>query len=297
MVDDIKRKLFPPEFEQKEPKNLELIKQEKEIELCRQDSVGVTLSNQLKTKLDEVQRRILSGEEFERFWRQTYSKVTTIAIDWLLFCSDKYPEIVQQNKDPRNPEFYKFVTTKSLNLKQWENLLNRYGEFLEEAVESLFSESNLETQEPQEPQPLTATPKTPQSNDSQIPSQEATAPTTTESEIEQLKVVNEEKPENITVYLREDIVYVKDSAVDKRLVGYINRPAMVLDNHSHSVDLLFWGDNIIKNVSKQDIGLMQQKVNMLACITTKQLAILIQKFNSPEDAIASFTNTLTANEF
>ena len=118
-----------------------------------------------------------------------------------------------------------------------------------------------------------------------------------QEEIEQLKVVNEEKPENITVYLREDIVYVKDSAIDKRLVGYINRPAMVLENHSHSVDLLFWGDNIIKNISKQDIGLMQQKVNMLARITTKQLAILIQKFNSPEDAIAQFTNTLTANEF
>ena len=54
---------------------------------------------------------------------------------------------------------------------------------------------------------------------------------------------------------------------------------------------------MIKNVAKEDIGLMEQKVNILARIPTKQLAILIQKFKTPEDAIASFTDQLTANEF
>ena len=68
---------------------------------------------------------------------------------------------------------------------------------------------------------------------------------------------------------------VKDTASDKRLVGYIKRPAMVLENHLHSVDLLFWGNVTIKGVAKQDIGLMQQKVNMLARITTDQVAFLI----------------------
>ena len=72
---------------------------------------------------------------------------------------------------------------------------------------------------------------------------------------------------------------------------------MVIENHYHSVDLLFWGENIIKNVAKEDIGLMEQKVNILARIPTKQLAILIQKFKTPEDAIAKFTNQLTVNEF
>ena len=152
--------------------------------------------------------------------------------------------------------------------------------------------SNLKTREAKEPQSLT---ENPQTSESQVPT------VTSEDEIKQTAIVSgvssKDQPENTLVYVNEDIVYIKKNSADKRLVGYLGSAAMVLENHSHSVDLLFWGENIIKNVAKEDVGLMQQKVNILARISTNQLAILIQKFKSPEEAIAKFTDSLTANEF
>ena len=166
------------------------------------------------------------------------------------------------------------------------------------------SPSNLETQEAEEPQTIKEALQTSPSNDNQAQSSTEIEQTKnsgrSSTELEQVEVisgVSSDEPGNMTVYINEDIVYIKKTSADKRLVGYLGSAAMILENHSHSVDLLFWGENIIKNVAKDDISLMTQKVNILARIPTKQLAILIQKFKTPEDAIAKFTDSLTTNEF
>ena len=146
------------------------------------------------------------------------------------------------------------------------------------------TQSNSEPIAEKESQSLTENSQTSQLNESQVPSGRSSTELEQSTVISRVSSNDDDQP--FVVYVKEDIVYIKKTSLDKRLVGYLGSAAMVLENHAHSVDLLFWGEHIIENVAKEDVGLMEQKVNLLARIPTWQLAILIQKFKSPEEAIA-----------